>query len=179
MAVVSIFLLLPKSAAATQPPSPQALISNTGRVTPPASPSSAPGGGVTGYAGAAAAPESVIGDDGRGRVTATTTYPNRAIVYVTRNGTAEAQHCTAVFVGKDVLLTAGHCLHSGGSTGGWYPINSLRFFPGRDGASEPYGYCTARTGGFYALRGWVADADERFDVGFVKLNCTKASKLVT
>jgi glutamyl endopeptidase len=95
---------------------------------------------------------------------------------VTRNG---SQWCTAEFVGKDVLLTAGHCVHSGGSGGAFYASSSFKFYPGRNGSSSPYGYCSARSAGLYTFSGWANSADEKHDLGFIKLSCTKGTTVGT
>ncbi len=112
---------------------------------------------------------SIIGTDDRFRVTATTTYPYRANILIERsNG---ALHCTGFFVSKDTLLTAGHCVHSGGATGTWY--SGLRFKPASDGGTAPYGTCASR--GTWAFSSWVSSADSNYDIGIVKLNCTAGS----
>jgi glutamyl endopeptidase len=110
-------------------------------------------------------PFSVIGADDRFRVTPTTGYPARATVLIMRNG---VQHCTGWMISKDTLLTAGQCLHTGGTDGTWYP--GLTFTPGSDGGNAPYGTCTSRAS--YAFNGWLNSRDSNDDGGIVKLNCT-------
>ncbi len=108
--------------------------------------------------------ESVIGTDGRYRITSTTTYPYRAIAHVTssRGG------CTGWLINANTVVTAGHCVHSGGSGGSW--ASSVRVYPGRNGSSTPYGSCTART--LYSVTGWTQNRDRNYDYGAIKLNCT-------
>jgi glutamyl endopeptidase len=49
-------------------------------------------------------------------------------------------------------------------------VSSFRIYPGRDGALSPYGVCTART--LFSVIGWTVSANEEYDYGAVKLNCT-------
>lgn len=119
----------------------------------------------TGSAGAAAGSESIIGSDQRTRVSPTTSFPARATVLILRNGRL---HCTGWMVSKDTLVTAGHCVHTGGSGGSWY--SGLTFRPGSDGGTAPYGTCSPRR--TYAYNGWLNNKDWRYDGGIVKLNCT-------
>jgi glutamyl endopeptidase len=109
--------------------------------------------------------ESVIAPDQRVRINPTTTFPARAVVFITRNG---AGHCTGWLYGADIVATAGHCLHTGGSGGTWY--TGLAVWPGRNGASAPYGSCTPRL--LHSVTGWTVDGNEAYDYGAIKLNCT-------
>lgn len=114
----------------------------------------------------AAGAESIFGVDNRIRVNPTTTFPARAVVQITRNGNA---HCTGWLYGPDIVATAGHCVHSGGSGGVWY-TGQLTVWPGRNGSSAPYGSCSVRT--LHSVAGWTTDGNEEFDYGALKLNCT-------
>jgi glutamyl endopeptidase len=118
--------------------------------------------------------ESIIGADQRTLVAATTSYPARAVGLITRNG---AQWCTGWLISKDTVLTAGHCVNSGGNgstNGTWY--SGLRFSPGRNGASAPYGYCAPRAGGLTSFVGWVRDGSEEHDAAIIKLNCSVGNR---
>lgn len=146
-------------------------INETGTVTAPSATETAPG--FSGNIGAAPSPEtaeSIIGADTRTLVSGTTSYPARAVGLITRNG---SQWCTGWLISKDTLLTAGHCVNSGGNgttNGTWY--SGLRFFPGRNGAASPYGSCVPRSGGLTSFVGWVRDGSEQHDAGIIKLSCT-------
>lgn len=107
--------------------------------------------------------ESIIGADNRIRVTNTRIFPYRAVALITFNG----GRCTGWFYGPDVVATAGHCVHSGGSNGAWK--SNVRVYPGRNGSSSPYGSCTAKR--LYSVTGWVTNNNEQYDYGVVKLNC--------
>ncbi len=115
------------------------------------------------------APSVVIGWDSRMRVF-TTLYPNRAIVYIERNGN---QHCTGFMISPNTVATAGHCVHTGGSRGSWYDRTTLRVFAGRNGGASPFGSCTVRR--LHSVVGWTRDANRNFDYGAMRLNCTVGS----
>lgn len=148
-----------------------AAITDTGQITSPSYAETAPG--FNGNVGAAASPEtgeSIIGADNRTLVSGTTSYPARAVGLITRNG---SQWCTGWLISRDTLLTAGHCVNSGGNgatNGTWY--TGLRFFPGRNGTSAPYGSCVPRSGGLTSFVGWVRDGSEEHDAGIIKLSCS-------
>lgn len=114
--------------------------------------------------GQEASPESVIGPDGRVRITTTTTYPYRAIAHVT----SSIGGCTGWLISDDTVATAGHCVHTGGSGGSW--ATNVRVYPGRNGSSLPYGSCTAAR--LYSVTGWTSSKNRDYDYGAIKLNCT-------
>ncbi len=109
--------------------------------------------------------ESIIGPDSRKRVGKTTDFPARATVLVTFS----AGRCTGWLIGKDTVVTAGHCVHPGDG-GSFYPVRSYKIFPGRNGSANPYGSCTARWTA--SVRGWTVEGKDDFDYGAIKLNCT-------
>jgi glutamyl endopeptidase len=110
--------------------------------------------------------ETIIGTDTRARVSPTTGYPARAIVLITFTG----GRCTGFMLGPNTVVTAGHCVHTGGSTGAFRPRSSFRVYPGRNGASAPFGVCTASR--LLTVSGWAVSGSELYDYGVVKLNCT-------
>lgn len=105
--------------------------------------------------------ESVLGVDTRFR-TYGNTYPARAVALVTFDG----GFCSGTFYGPNVVLTAGHCVHSGGSGGSWK--TNVRVWPGYNAGSAPYGSFPART--LHSVVGWTVNGDERFDYGVIKLS---------
>ncbi|HEU5266698.1 MAG TPA: trypsin-like serine protease [Jatrophihabitans sp.] len=109
-------------------------------------------------------PNSIIGSDSRTQVTATTTFPNSAVVLINRSGIG--LWCTGWMVGKDTLLSAGHCVTDGAGT--WY--SGLSFVPGSNGGNAPFGTCYPRA--IYAFTAWASGADSNYDTSIVKLNCT-------
>lgn len=111
------------------------------------------------------ATEVVLGWDTRERLY-TNTYPARAKVLITFS----AGRCSGTMIGPNTVATAGHCVHSGGSAGAWYPTSSYRIYPGRNGSASPYGVCTART--LYSVVGWTSNGNEEYDYAAIKLNCT-------
>ena len=107
--------------------------------------------------------EAILGPDTRQRLY-TTYYPTRAQVLVTFSG----GRCSGTMIGPNTVATAGHCVHTGGTSGSWR--TGFRVYPGANGASKPYGSCTARR--LYSVSGWTQNRDERYDYGAIKLNCT-------
>lgn len=95
-----------------------------------------------------------------------TTYPYRAIVLIA----TDTLLCTGAMIGTDTLLTAGHCVHSGGSNGNWASIENITVYPGADGKSFPYGKCTAKR--TYTTIGWAEKGSANYDYGAIKLNCS-------
>lgn len=112
--------------------------------------------------------ESVIGPDSRYRVTATTTYPYRANALITWSVSGGTASCTGWFIGRNTVVTAGHCVNRG-KGGGWYYRPSYKIYAGRNGTSAPYGYCTAKT--LYSVVGWTNSGYDDYDYGVIKLNC--------
>ena len=118
-------------------------------------------------------PFTVIGDDDRIAVLNTLEFPNRAIVQILfKNPLTGGSHmCSGTMISPNVVLTAGHCVHSGTRHGRWYA--EWKVFPGRNTASKPFGDCLATR--VFALKGWVAAADNHeardFDLGALKLDC--------
>ncbi len=83
-------------------------------------------------------------------------YPYRAVgkVYY-RNVGGNAGWCTGALIERSMIVTAGHCVHEGGSgNAGWY--SSVVFVPAADGALEPYGRCNGN---------YLITTDQWFDDG--------------
>jgi glutamyl endopeptidase len=102
-----------------------------------------------------------IGTDTRFR-TYTNAFPARAIALITFS----RGYCTGWFYGPNVVATAGHCVHSGGSGGTWR--TNVRVYPGYNAGSAPYGSYPAKW--LASVAGWTQNADERYDYGVVKLS---------
>ncbi|MBQ0958970.1 trypsin-like serine protease [Ideonella sp. 4Y11] len=119
--------------------------------------------------GDAAVPESVLDSDRRFRVYPQESgYPYRAVGLLSFTQGSGSYTCTGWLISADTVATAGHCVHSGGTGGVW--STSMRFYPGRNAGSAPYGSCTAKR--LSSVTGWTRNADENYDYGSVKLNCT-------
>ncbi|MCW2598029.1 MAG: glutamyl endopeptidase [Pseudonocardiales bacterium] len=162
----------PKAAAVSN----NALVSSAGKVITPAAAAKLAGADasarghsshaptrVSHLTSAGARPNSVIGPDSRSLVTATTTFPNSAIVLIKQNGNL---WCTGWMISKDTLLSAGHCVTNGSGT--WY--SGLTFSPGSNGGNAPFGTCTSR--GTYAFNAWINGGNSNYDTSIIKLNCT-------
>ncbi len=113
--------------------------------------------------------ESVIGADGRQQVTNTTQYPASAIgqIEFTQNG--DSFICTGWLIDPDFILTSGHCAYDPTPTGG-DPIDAAQFFPGRNGASDPFGGCNVN--GLFAKSGWRTKGKAKHDWAIMRLDCT-------
>lgn len=113
-----------------------------------------------------AQPESVINWDSRTR-SYTLNYPTRAIVYIEYNG---GHLCTGWLYGPNIIATAGHCLHTGGSSGSWRQARLYRVYPGRDGTASPWGSCGVTR--MWSTVGWVSNGNFRYDYGAMRLDCS-------
>ncbi|HMQ26309.1 MAG TPA: trypsin-like serine protease [Acidimicrobiales bacterium] len=112
--------------------------------------------------------ESVIGADGRVQVTDTTEYPASAIgqIEFTQNGSPFI--CTGWLIDPEFILTSGHCAYDP-TAGGGDPIESAQFFPGRNGAYDPFGGCNVN--GLFAKSGWRTKGKARHDWAIMRLDC--------
>lgn len=134
-------------------------------------PESAQLAGPHSFAGPVQGPtgESVIGADGRIKVNATTTYPNRAIAYLLVTWANNAQgSCTGWFIGPRTVVTAGHCVYNtdAGAAHGW--AKSIKVYAGRNGASIPYGSTTGHR--FFSVTGWTGSGNTKYDYGAIQTN---------
>lgn len=109
--------------------------------------------------------EVIIGADRRERVY-TTEFPSRARVLITFDG----GRCSGTLINANTVVTAGHCLHSGGAGGAWKSTASYRIYAGANGTINPYGSCTAKS--LHSVAGWTSSGNESYDYGAIKLNCT-------
>jgi glutamyl endopeptidase len=93
-----------------------------------------------GIEGSAPLTESVIGADGRVQVTNTTGNINRRIgqIELTQTGIGSFI-CTGWLIDDNSILTSGHCAFD--PTGGGGLIEAATWYPGRNGASDPFGGC--------------------------------------
>ncbi|MEV2241265.1 trypsin-like serine protease [Micromonospora sp. NPDC049891] len=118
--------------------------------------------------------QSVIGTDNRVRVDPTTVFPSSAIVQIVRTTNGSTWGCTGWLYGPSIIATAGHCVHPGGGQNGgggnnFYPRGDFQIIPGRNGASTPYGTCTATQ--LLSVNGWTQSGDETYDYGAIRLSC--------
>lgn len=117
------------------------------------------------------APETVCWPDTRTRKTATRTDPYRMncqlIITVTTSPLSQAIG-TGWMGARGTVFTAGHCVHTGGPNGRYFP--KVEVIPGRDGTgtnSRPYGTFIHKS--LRTSNGWVANSSPEYDFGAIIL----------
>ncbi|MEV0647013.1 trypsin-like serine protease [Phytomonospora sp. NPDC050363] len=114
----------------------------------------------------------VIGpDDNRYATNPADWYPASSTVFFTRTvGASVNRWCTGWLINANTVITAGHCVHTGGSGGSWYSAASFTAWPGRFGASTPFGSCSVSQ--VHSVSGWTVSNNPEYDYGAMKLNCS-------
>lgn len=110
------------------------------------------------------APGSVIGKDGRTRVTNTRDLPYRAIVFLSIDFGIATLECTGILIGPHTVATAGHCVHDPGL--GW-AVNA-HAYPALDGKNTPFPAAIGTE--FFTVTGWIESAEPEFDYGAIQLD---------
>jgi V8-like Glu-specific endopeptidase len=103
--------------------------------------------------------EVVIGVDDRRQITATTSYPWRAICSLkikARDGSNWIG--TGWLVGHRTVITAGHCVYIH-NRGGW--AREIEVIPGRNGTRRPYGSC--KSSSLRSVKGWTRSKKRSHD----------------
>ncbi len=109
--------------------------------------------------------EVIIGTDDRIRVTATTTYPWRAICALRITAANGRRYIgTGWFVSPRTVITAGHCVFMH-NEGGW--ARSIEVIPGLNDATRPYG--SASSGTLRSVTGWTQGRNREYDYGAIIL----------
>lgn len=116
-------------------------------------------------------PETVHGKDDRIRIKSTSSYPWRAHASLRITAADDSLWIgTGWFVGRQLLVTAGHVVHikNSGVPGrdGW--VKKIVVMPGRDEATLPYG--SIATSSFWTVVGWAVDGDQEYDYGAIVLD---------
>jgi len=110
--------------------------------------------------------ETVCGTDQRTRITNTTSPPYRWTCQLVITLADDSQAIgTGWFVGPQCVVTAGHCVHGGGTGQSW--VKRIEVIPGMNGSSRPYG--TVASTRFLATEGWVDDGDWQYDFAAIIL----------
>jgi glutamyl endopeptidase len=112
--------------------------------------------------------ESVIGADGRAQIGNTTRYPARAIGQIEGSDDLAGSYiCTGWLIDRNTILTAGHCVYPPTIPGNL--AETLEFFPGRNGMTDPYGSCFGTQ--VFSPTLWTQNYNEYNDWAVVHLNC--------
>lgn len=115
-----------------------------------------------------AQPETVLGADRRFRYSPKESgFPYQSVGQLTFTQNGYSYICTGWLIGSNTVMTAGHCVHTGGSAGSW--SSNMMFYPARNGKNNPFGGCSARV--LYSQTGWTVNGNADQDYGAVKLNC--------
>lgn len=119
-------------------------------------------------------PFTVIGDDSRKAILNTKEFPASAIVQITykKPGRSGRYQCSGAMIAENLVLTAGHCVHSGTRGGQWF--QKFFVFPGRNTLNRPFGRCKATE--VFALSGWTESQSafeaSSYDMGAIRLDCS-------
>jgi glutamyl endopeptidase len=107
--------------------------------------------------------DSVIGPDDRVQESSPASFPWGAIAHLETNQGG----CTGFMLSRDVLVTAGHCVHWNGS---W--VTSYTVTPGRNGFNPPpFGTCSGGIADVWTTSSWINGYPSDQDYGLVKLPC--------
>lgn len=109
----------------------------------------------------------VIGTDDRQRVADTTQFPYSAVAYLELQDIdgEPIGSCTGTFIGRDSVLTAGHCLWDV-TTGDWL-ADHVRVIPGKDDEFEPFGWELA--GDWWVPDAYAETGSVDWDWGLLKM----------
>lgn len=119
------------------------------------------------------APFSIIGDDGRTKITNTTAIPIRWIGFLRSywpDGTITRG--TAWLYAKQMVMTAGHCIYNPEKQ---CYATKIVFYPGFNEGTAPYGSFTAVKA--KVTRQYKNNADSNYDAGLLKLNSPIGEKI--
>jgi glutamyl endopeptidase len=112
-------------------------------------------------------PESVIGRDGRIRVTNTTSFPNRAIGQIELVDQGENFICTGWLIDRNTIVAAGHCAFNPSAPAGQEIVEAATIFFGRNRGNSPYGGCPIATA--YSPPQWINNGNYQYDWSVMQL----------
>jgi V8-like Glu-specific endopeptidase len=103
----------------------------------------------------------VVGDDNRLAIRNSTTYPFTTAGFLEiTNAKGESFSCSAAVIGRNTVLTAGHCLYDHKQAGGWF--EKYTFWPAINGQNTvPFGGYAYDT--VYVFGGYISDFDGSYD----------------
>lgn len=108
-------------------------------------------------------PESVIGEDDRAHIAATSSLPWRwicSLLVTARTGSRFIG--TGWFIGPRTVMTAGHVVFMH-DEGGW--AQRITVIPGRNGSERPFG--SLDSSALRSVSGWTQNRDTNFDYGAI------------
>lgn len=108
--------------------------------------------------------ESVFYPDEREEVEDTNIFPASAVVLIVTNNLGR---CSGWVIGESTIVTAGHCVHAGGSGGEW--AENVVIYAGKNGSVSPFGQCRAVS--LHSVEGWVRERDKNYDYGAIRVDC--------
>ena len=101
----------------------------------------------------------------RVKVQETDKFPAAAVGIIYGSSGDNSYTCTGALIGRDMVLTAGHCLYADGS---W--LKAVTFIPGANGDKVPFGKCKATS--LFTLEDFQTPSPPaNADIGAVRLDC--------
>jgi len=108
--------------------------------------------------------ESIIGQDGRVKISPTTSFPYRTICKLYMIFGTNQYIGSGAIIDKNHVLTAAHNVYQK-DEGGW--VDSMLIIPAKDGSSEPYGSSTPKT--IRVLSEWIINENPNYDFAVITL----------
>lgn len=110
--------------------------------------------------------ETIFGRDERTRITGTTAVPWRWECQLIITMPDGKQYIgTGWLAGPRLVMTAGHCVHDGGSGKQW--ASKIEVIPAMNGSRRPYGTYVSRS--FISVNGWTRNRNFDYDYGCILL----------
>jgi glutamyl endopeptidase len=111
--------------------------------------------------------ESVIGNDGRLRVTNTTAFPARAIGQIELVDQGQNFICTGWLIDDNTIASAGHCAYNPSAPNGQEIIEAATIYFGRNRGVDPYGGCPIAS--VWAPNRWIDNGSPYYDFSIMQL----------
>lgn len=116
---------------------------------------------------------SIIGSDGRERITNTKAVPFRYIAYIRTNWPNGDQTIgTAWLCGPSAMMTSAHCVYD--SARGGY-AKSIRVWPARNGSASPFDSYAVKS--VHIAREWKTTGQQKYDFALMNLKTAIGNRL--